>query len=69
MRHNQAKNHPKGKMLFSLLDMSIRGGHVHILELWKSFKFWAAVATEQLCRGPHLSVILVFLILDMHVRN
>ena len=31
--------------------------------------FGFAVATEQVYRKPHLSVIPVFLILDMHVRN
>ena len=37
-RYNQAENHPKAKVLFSLFDMSIICEHVHRLELWKSFK-------------------------------
>ena len=44
-RHNQAKNHPQANILLTLLDMSIICEHVHRLEMWRSFIFWAAVAT------------------------
>ena len=37
--------------------MAIKCEHVHRLELRKSFKFWAAVASLQVCRRPYLSVI------------
>ena len=37
--------------------MSIRCEHVHRLELRKSFTFWVAVATWQVCRKPRLAVI------------
>ena len=43
--------------------------HVHRLELQKSFTFLFALAMEQVYRKPHLSVIPVFPILDMHVEN
>ena len=49
--------------------MAIRCEHVHRLELRTYFKFWAAVATWLLCRKPRLSVIVAFLIVDMHIRK
>ena len=35
----------KPNFLFSILDMAIICEHVHSQELWKSLKFWVAVAT------------------------
>ena len=49
--------------------MAIRCGHVHNLSLQKSFKFWVAVATQQVYRNPFLSVISVILIFNMHILN
>ena len=45
--------------------MSIICEHDHRLELRKSFKFWVAVATKQVYRKPRLSVIPIFLLLDI----
>ena len=67
-RFNQAKIHPKAEILFWLLGMSIiLCEHVHRLKLRKSLKCWIVVATWQVYRRSRLSVIPVFLILDMHV--
>ena len=44
-RHNQVKNQPKANIIFSFLEMFITCEHGHRLELWKSFKYWDAVAT------------------------
>ena len=43
-RHNQAQIIQKSVFLFWLINMAMRCEHVHGLELWKSLKFWAAVA-------------------------
>ena len=51
-RHNRAKKHPKARILFSLLDMSIICEPVQRLDLWKSFRFWVAVAMWQWYRKP-----------------
>ena len=68
-RHDQAKIIKKSVFVFRFLNMAIRYEHVHEKDLRRYFTFWAAVAMEQVCRKPHLSVIPVFLILDMHVRK
>ena len=39
-------------LVLASCNMSIICEHVHILELWKSFKFWVAVAMLQMCRKP-----------------
>ena len=59
-RHNQAKIINKSVLLFSFFNMAIRCEPDHSLELQRSFNFGAAVATWQVCRKQHLSVIPVF---------
>ena len=51
--------------------MSIICDHVLILELRKPVKFWVAAVWQRgkCTESPHLSVVPVFLISDMHVRN
>ena len=66
-RHNQAKNHPKTNILFCLFDISIICEQVHRMQLRNSFKIWVAVTTWQVYQKPRLSVIPVFLILDLHI--
>ena len=44
-RHNQAEIIKQSVFLFWLLNVSIRGEHVHGLELRKTFAWWVAVAT------------------------
>ena len=55
-----AANYPKAKIVFTLLNMSMRCEHVHGLELQKSFKFWVAVAAYSKCAEKPVDQLFLF---------
>ena len=66
-RHNQAKNHPKAKISFSLLDMSIICEHAHKLDC-ESLLNYGLLWQRSKC-VPKTPFFSYSRILDMHVRN